>query len=81
MTATRTRHLLHPCPGCAHQIKVRMYACPGCWRRLPGNLRTAIVRAYGRRQHGVDGAAGEHTKAKATATEWLEQHPREESHR
>ena len=76
-----TRHLRQPCPGCQKPIGVRRFACGGCWRRIPGNLRTAIARALGRRQHGVDGAAGEHLKAKTAAIEWLNQHPREEGHK
>jgi predicted amidophosphoribosyltransferase len=76
-----TRMMRHQCPGCAKPIKVERFACGGCWRRIPGDLRTAIVRAWGRRKHGVTGAVGEHLKAKTAAAEWLEQNPREEGHK
>lgn len=75
-----TRHLRHPCGGCGNPVRVAMYACPyacpGCWRRLPGDLRTAILRAWGRRQHGEPGAAKEHVRAKARVAAWFEEHPR-----
>lgn len=71
----------HPCPGCKRPVPVRRFACGGCWRRIPGNLRTAIARAWGRRQHGIADAAAEHLAAKAAAVDWLDQHPREENHR
>lgn len=75
MTAT-TRHLRHACAGCGNPVRVAMYACPGCWRRLPAEHRTAILRAWGRRQHGQPGAAGEHELAKASAAAWYVEHPR-----
>jgi len=83
MTATRTRQARHPCPGpsCGAPVRAPLYACWGCWRRLPGNLRTAILRAWGRRLAGTDGAATEHETAKAAAASWYAQHPREENHR
>jgi len=74
-------HLRHPCPGCATPIQIQRFACGGCWRRIPGNLRTAIARSWGRRLNGVTGAVGEHLSAKTAAVEWLEQHPREEGHK
>jgi hypothetical protein len=70
----------HPCAGCGALVGIRTFACGGCWRRLPGNFRTAILRAWGRRQHGVKGAHAEHTTAKTTAREWFAAHPREEAH-
>jgi hypothetical protein len=53
-----------------------MYACGGCWRRLPANYRTAILRAWGRRQRGEPGAADEHVIAKDEAGTWYRENPR-----
>jgi hypothetical protein len=81
MTATRHRPPPHPCPGCSTPVRAAMYACGGCWRRLPGNLRTAILRAWGRRLAGTGGAAAEHDAARAAGAAWYAHHPREENHR
>lgn len=70
-----------PCPGCGRPTPVRRFACGGCWRRIPGNLRLAIARAWGRRQHGIKEAAAEHVAAKEAATQWLTDNPREVNHK
>jgi hypothetical protein len=37
---SRTHHL---CPGrCGRTVPNDLYACGGCWRKLPGQLRRAI---------------------------------------
>lgn len=68
--------MTHPCPGCGTPVRPGLYACGGCWRRIPGDLRTAILRAWGRRLHGEPGPVAEHDTAKATADAWLEANPR-----
>lgn len=65
-----------PCPGCGRTVRPAQYACGGCWRRLPANHRTAILRAWGRRQRGTEGAAAEHELAKSDAGAWLAENPR-----
>jgi hypothetical protein len=50
--------------------------CTGCWQRLPGDLRTAILRAWGRRGAGIREARDEHTAALVTAEIWFARHPR-----
>jgi hypothetical protein len=64
------------CPGCGHGVRSAWYACMTCWRRLPADLRTRLLRAWGRRQHGVDGARTEHEAAKSLASVWFSEHPR-----
>jgi hypothetical protein len=68
--------MTHACPGCSKPVRPAMYACGGCWRRLPVEHRTPILRAWGRRQRGVEGAIAEHEDAKASAAAWFEEHPR-----
>lgn len=67
--------LVRTCPGCGVRIRPGMYACGHDWRRLPPDLRTDILRAWGRRQRGVDGADSEHETAKTAADVWLAGHP------
>lgn len=64
------------CPGCGTSIRPAVYACGGCWRRLPAGLRTALLRSWGRRQRGTEGAAEEHQAAKLEADQWLGANPR-----
>ena len=67
---------MRTCPGCGRTIRLSFYACGLCWRRLPAELRTAILRAWGRRQRGVEGAAAEHEHAKVDADAWLQENAR-----
>lgn len=68
----------HECPNCGAHIRGAMFACRNCWPRLPPNLRTAILRAWGRRRAGVATAEAEHEAAKATALRWFVEHPKKE---
>jgi hypothetical protein len=67
---------LCPSPGCGRHVPTGRYACPTDWYRLPAGMRTAILRAWGRRTKGAEGAAKEHEDAKAAADAWLAGHPR-----
>lgn len=65
-----------PCDGCRALAVVHVTgSCYRCWPRLPGNLRTAILKAWGRRQHGEPGALDEHETARAAAAAWFEANP------
>jgi len=66
----------HACGGCGTRISSALFACRSCWPRLPAGLRTQILRSWGRRQHGTEGAAAEHETAKAYASAWFARHPR-----
>jgi hypothetical protein len=38
--------LPHDCPGgCGTSVRRHLLACPACWRKLPGSMRSAITRA------------------------------------
>jgi hypothetical protein len=65
-----------PAPGCGRTVPHGRYACAVDWRRLPADMRTAILRAWGRRLAAVEGATKEHEDAKAVADAWLVGHPR-----
>lgn len=65
------------CRGCGASARGgATMCCTGCWQRLPGDLRTAILRAWGRRGAGAAGAREEHTAALVTAEVWFAVHPR-----
>lgn len=68
--------VLHECPapGCTRTIAIRFYACPVHWRRLPADLKLAVLTSWGRRRAGAPGAREEHEAAKANAYAWLAEH-------
>lgn len=54
----------HGCPGgCGARVPDRLFACRGCWARLPVDLQRPITAHYGR-----DRAA--HAEAMADARGW-----------
>jgi hypothetical protein len=58
----------HRCPGgCGRDVPHHVYACRGCWSRLPHELRRPISTHYGR-----DDA--KHAAAMIAAGEWYRQH-------
>lgn len=63
-----------PAPNCERVVGLTRYACGYHWRLLPARLRIAIMRAWGRRRRGIDGAVAEHEDAKAAADAWLQEH-------
>jgi hypothetical protein len=65
-----------PAPGCTRTVPSGYYACRVDWRRIPPELKTAVLRAWGRRLAGAPGATQEHEDAKAAADTWLVGHPR-----
>lgn len=65
-----------PSPGCNSRVPSGRYACSLDWRRLPADLRTAILRAWGRRLNGAEGAMVEHQVAKDAADAWYQANPR-----
>lgn len=65
-----------PSQGCNSHVPAGRYACALDWRRLPAEYRTAILRAWGRRLNGVEGAMVEHETAKAAADAWYQANPR-----
>jgi hypothetical protein len=62
----------HDCPGeCGRTVGYRMFACPDCWRRLPGELQADVLRTFRRRS--TDPAA--HRRAMLAANNWYRAHP------
>lgn len=54
----------HACPGgCGARVPDRLFACRGCWARLPAELKRPIRANYGR-----DRAA--HAAAMSEARRW-----------
>lgn len=63
----------HVCPcGCGANVARRQLACREGWRRLPGELKTAIRESY---RKGAAGAR-EHRVAVVEAFEWYRKNPR-----
>lgn len=63
--------------GCERHAHTDLPWCVSDFRRLPPDLRTAYVRAFGRREQLVDGAMAELQVARDAADAWFEQHPAE----
>jgi hypothetical protein len=58
---------LHDCPGgCGAKVERHLFACRGCWARLPIELRRWITGAYRRRAHG------DHIRAMAEAVRFYQ---------
>lgn len=59
----------HECPGvgCQRQVPRHLFACPGCWSRLPAVLQRRITSSYRRRAHD------EHVRAMLLAVEFYRQ--------
>lgn len=59
----------HACPGgCGVMVGYEKLACPNCWRRLPGPMRSAITRAAARDD------AGGRLRAVSAALTWYRKH-------
>ena len=68
----------HMCPGnCGRLVAADVFACRICWRRMPGTLRVAITRAWGRRNTvgAADEAAHAHRAAMLDACAWFNANP------
>lgn len=62
----------HDCPGeCGRTVGYRMFACPACWRRLPGVHQADVMRSFRRR--ATEPAA--HRRAMLAASNWYRAHP------
>ncbi len=61
---------VHRCPGGCGRTGVpnRMFACAGCWSRLPASLRDPINALHGRDRN-------RHADAMAAARDWYLDHP------
>jgi hypothetical protein len=67
------------CPSCGRKVRLSaavVASCGACWQRLPGHLRTAYLRAWGRLRHGTAGAAEEQQAAQEAILAWFGGHPR-----
>lgn len=59
----------HDCPGkCGTPVAHHLFACPGCWRRLPDPYRRAISGTYLRNHH-------DHAQAMVRAMCWFRDNP------
>lgn len=52
----------HECPGlgCKRHVRPGMLTCPGCWRTVPGRLRSALWAAW---DHGTGAGTTAHRAA------------------
>jgi hypothetical protein len=59
---------MHRCPGrCGRRVPQHLFACRGCWARLPKRTRTRIQNSYGRNR-------AEHAQAMSVAIRWYAEH-------
>lgn len=63
--------------GCERRAHTDLPWCVGDLRRLPPEMRTAYIRAVGRRDRLVNGAMVELETARAAAEAWFAEHPAE----
>ncbi|MBI1758003.1 MAG: hypothetical protein HYR62_02025 [Actinobacteria bacterium] len=65
----------HGCPGgCGQPVPRKHFACPGCWRRLPVELRREINASHRPGRFG-----GAHMHAMVAGRRWYIEHPLEGS--
>lgn len=68
--ASRRPASTHACPGkCGRQVQRTSFACPACWKRLPGEIQDLITNNY-----IVNPAA--HLAAMTAACDWYRGNPR-----